>query len=81
MGVGRHAGPLCSEVASTFGDPHTVTVCWDVQAADRGNGLVAVLSIAAKKQQRFFPQNQTCVAAAGVFKIEGPLGEAVSALC
>jgi hypothetical protein len=44
----------------------------NVKAADRGNRLVVVLSIAAKKQQRFFSQNH---------KIEVPLGEAVSALC
>lgn len=25
VGAGLHAGPLCSEVASTFGDPHTAT--------------------------------------------------------
>ena len=45
---------------------------WSVKAVDRGNRLVVVLSIAAKKQQRFFSQNH---------KIEVPLGEAVSALC
>jgi hypothetical protein len=56
VGEGLHAGPFCSEVATTFGDPHTA----DVEAADRGSELAAIIIFEQKRNSDIFTVSRMC---------------------